>query len=156
MLNKSKIETKLIHNISDLLEYYKSSAHKWKLIPHLCLEADGRSGFLDKWAYCYSFGYYRLEYIKHNYYVYAVDCHTGDVVWLFDETIVDPTINDVNLLNCIVDVEELIVFLQAEAKKAKHPAVGKINREKIRQSRNLGVIFDRNTFIPAKQNYSFW
>ena len=80
------MEKKLIARNAELLalgirDYVKSQVDTWKLVPHLALEADGRSGFSDNYARAYRQGVWAIEAsVRNGSYTVYVDLASGELV----------------------------------------------------------------------------
>lgn len=62
-------------------DYARSQKEGWQQIPLLALEADGRTGFSEKYSRAYKSGYWALESsIRDGRYQVYIDLETGELV----------------------------------------------------------------------------
>ncbi len=112
----------------------------WRQVPWLALQADGRSGYLDKYSYAYFYGYWELE---RGCCGVSVDLETGELMssytaideWTGDEH-VNPA-SDGSIL-CLLSNPKLLdaaAVLEKLREKAKEPTFEHYNEDEIRQWR---------------------
>lgn len=80
---KEAIQVVLPKLVKDVREWCESKAELWQRVPNLALEANGRSGYLDDYSYCYNFGFWRIwgRSPRGQYLLCSVDCATGVIAY---------------------------------------------------------------------------
>ena len=75
-----KLEDRIATNAGDIVEmvreYSRTQNELWRRIPHLALEADGRTGHSETYGLAYSYGYWHLD----REYGIHVDLENGELV----------------------------------------------------------------------------
>jgi hypothetical protein len=80
MLRES-IEEQRAALIAAVREYCRQQTPHWQRVPHLALEADGRTGYSEAYSRAYSQGYWALAAsLERGYYRVYVDLATGELV----------------------------------------------------------------------------
>lgn len=76
---KEEVQDMLPKMLKAVREWCESQAELWQRVPNLALEADGRSGYLDDYSYCYHYGFWRIweSSPRGQYLLCSVDCATG-------------------------------------------------------------------------------
>ena len=68
--------------VSGIRTWCKSQVELWQQVPNLALEAEGRSGYLDQYSYCYHYGFWRIWAPDHRgstVLLTSVDCASGEL-----------------------------------------------------------------------------
>lgn len=128
----------------------KAQVDLWRQVPLLALQADGRSGYLDKYSYAYNYGYWELSRGTNV----CVDLETGELMdshsALPSERSNKPPVpayaNEV--LKVLGDPEQLdaTVVIKDLKRKIKEPTFEHYNEEEIRQWRER--IIAKNGLTP--------
>ncbi|TXI87851.1 MAG: hypothetical protein E6Q36_06770 [Chryseobacterium sp.] len=153
---KEAIQTALPKLLRDVREWCESQAELWQRVPNLALEANGRSGYLDDYSYCYSYGFWRIwdSSPRGQYYLCSVDCATGVIAYDAESfrqarLVVARDRDVLHLLDRLdeIDAELVIARLEEHIATPQSEFIAKSNptwpskQEKLRQQVGLG--YDR-------------
>jgi len=151
---------------TEIRGYSESQAKLWRKIPFLALQADGRTGFSDKYSMAYNFGYWNLEFsIKEGKYTIIVDLESGRLMEArsFGDVVLDDVVNsgvepreadDKEIIGLAFNLDEInaqrIISDLANGKKSPYPSYynpekQKAWRKKTRKELCLEEIFSRKS-----------
>ena len=104
----------------ELRMFSKAQKELWQRVPWLALQADGRSGYSDGYAFAYHKGLWRIEAsVQNSNYVVAIDCATGEPINIWQHK----PASDLDLLHCMhkwkdFDAEHVVAELRKHGKAA--------------------------------------
>jgi hypothetical protein len=81
---KDRIEENT-HSLAEVIrEWCRSQAKEWQKVPYECIACEGITGYLDRHAYAYRFGFWQLySSTSGSYFSAYVDCSNGEIVSSF-------------------------------------------------------------------------
>ncbi len=133
-LKKLRESTKeLVDFIKEISRSQKSS---WQQVPYLALQADGRTGYSDRYARAYCHGYWALEAtVRNGCYSVYVDLETGELVNAFDRTnkVRDEDILMIASNTTQIDATSLVVKLAKDSEQPTYSGYNAREQEKWRQ-----------------------
>lgn len=153
---KEEVQDMLPKMLKAVREWCESQAEHWQRVPNLALEADGRSGYLDDYSYCYHYGFWRIweSSPRGQYLLCSVDCATGvlanDAASFRQGSLVVARDRDVlRLLDRLdeIDAELVITSLEEDAASPQSEYIARSNphwpskKEELRQ--RVGLDNDR-------------
>jgi len=102
---KRLIRQKRRELVSAVRSWVRSQKDLWQRVPYLALQADGRSGHLDKFAHAYYHGYWLLDAsINNGYYCVSVDLANGELI---DPNKPTQKASDDSILVLVADIDAL-------------------------------------------------
>lgn len=134
---KEKIVTKLPQLLLEVRQWSESQKELWQQIPNLALEADGKNGYSDDLAYCYTYGFWRIwdsSSYRGMYLLCSIDCSTGRIgnesASFSQEKFVEATDEAIlRLLSRLDDIDASLLLknLKEAAKKEQKASIAKSN-----------------------------
>lgn len=79
MTTKEDLQLKARNLANEIRQWSIMQTSLWQQLPNLALECDGRTGFSDKFQFCYELGFWRLWSSGDDLMV-SVDCATGRII----------------------------------------------------------------------------
>ena len=79
--SKELVKASALEIVKDIRDFSVFQKDLWQRVPWLALEADGRTGFLDKYSCAYDSGFWQLDgSIKNGHYQIYIDLATGELI----------------------------------------------------------------------------
>jgi hypothetical protein len=105
----------------DIIEHVKSQVEQWKLVPWLALQADGRTGHLDRYSMAFYHGYWTL-YSSSSGGLYRawVDLDSGELVnpfWTAENMVITNEDLILSLSTQELDTDATVAKLREQAQK---------------------------------------
>lgn len=141
----------------ELRMFSKAQKGLWQQVPWLALQADGRSGYSDGYAFAYHKGLWRIEAsIQHGSYTIAIDCATGEPFNIWQ----NKPASDLDLLRCVhawcdFDAERVVAELRKHVKESHFSGydIKKVEAWRAELVTKLGLkkVFVRKGSVPQIQ-----
>lgn len=122
--------------VQDMRDWCESQVELWQQVPNLALEADGRTGFLGNWGYCYTYGFWRIweSTPRGGYLLCSVDCVSGKLArdtasFKKGELVLASDKEVAQLLMRLddIDAQKVVENLTAHAQKPISPYITSVN-----------------------------
>jgi hypothetical protein len=165
-MDRKKIEAQRSRLITAVRDYARSQTAQWRKVPHLALEADGRTGYSDTYGRAYQQGVWAVESsVEDGMYAVYIDLATGELISAHafhrTESVCTPA-NGKDILRLAsnldhLDAKAIIASLIAQAAE-KYPsyydaATQDARREKDRREYKVKTIYDAKHRVPAPESF---
>lgn len=129
-------------------EYAREQADMWRQIPHLALQADGRTGHNERYARAYQRGVWDISPDMGDLYrVAEVDCETGEILRPRTQGM-EPVPTDAYEAAAIQRIVEAGDVYEDNLRKDMYAAYGKQGEETVKDLQDRGAIH-----VDANWNY---
>jgi hypothetical protein len=164
-MDKKTILAQRAYLVTAVRDFARGQVAEWRKVPHLALEADGRTGFNDNHSRAYRQGVWAvLSSVRDRSYAVYVDLATGELIDAYDfhrNGCCTPA-QDADVLRLASNIDELeaaalVASLRAQARQ-KYPSYYKPAeqdawREATRRETGVTPVYDATCRKPAPESF---